>query len=263
MITTRDRRGHVPPARAAFLFVFATLVAGCGDGPGGNPVRPGPGSPSSQFTGAFVSGFEAGRLSISIPTANLAPRLGSAAVTDTVVTASGVMSIDGGEVVTLGGSYDTAADSLHLVGGPWTLAGLYDPTTSPPVMEGTIDGPNGAALFACFAGNTDSVHVFCGTFESGATPATGRWNVLIAGATLGGLMAPDGAAIATGFSGLVTGSGPSRSLTFSAGEPGSGLVSGTGTWNTITREVAGTWATESDSGTWSAEPCLQGGGGPN
>ncbi|HSQ60242.1 MAG TPA: hypothetical protein VLT84_07390 [Acidobacteriota bacterium] len=253
----------MPPTRTAFLLVLATLLAGCGDDSGGNPVRPGPGSPSSQFTGAFVGGYEAGLLSISIPTANLAPRLRAAAVTDTVVTASGVMSLDGGEVVTLGGYYDTAADSLHLVGGPWTLAGLYYPTTGPPVIEGTIDGPNGAALFACFAGNTDSVQVFCGTFESGATPATGRWNVLIAGATLGGLMAPEGAASAMGFSGLVTGSGTSRSLTFSAGEPGSGFISGVGTWNTITREVAGTWATETDSGTWAGERCLQGGGGPN
>ncbi|HEU4335043.1 MAG TPA: hypothetical protein VFT32_11155, partial [Candidatus Eisenbacteria bacterium] len=238
------------------------LLAGCGDDGGGNPVRPGPGSPSSQFTGAFVSGFEAGLLSVSIPTTNLAPARRAAEAADTVVTASGVMSIDGGEVVTLAGTYNTAVDSLHLAGGAWTLAGLYYPTTSPPVLEGTMAGPNGAGLFACFPGNTDSVHVFCGKFESDAAPTAGRWNIIIAGATLGGLIAPEGAASAAGFSGLVTGSGTVRSLTFSSGDPGLNL-SGSGEWDTNNGEVVGTWTTDGDSGSWSGESCLPGGGGPN
>lgn len=262
MITTRDPRGHTAPKRATLLFILATLFAGCGDDGGGNPVRPGPGSPSSQFTGTFVSGFEAGLLSISLPTANLAPALRAAPTADTVVTASAVMSIDGGEVVTLVGSYDSATDSLTMSGGAWTLAGAYDSTASPPVIEGAIAGPNGSALFVCFTGSTDSVHVSCGKYESDATPLAGRWNLVISGSALRGFLAPEGAASAAAFSGLVTGSGAVRSLTFSSDAPGLGL-SGNGEWNTNTGVVGGTWLTDGDSGTWTGEPCLQGGGGPN
>jgi hypothetical protein len=40
-------------------------------------------------------------------------------------------------------------------------------------------------------------------------------------------------------------------------------LAGIGTWNTSTGRLLGTWFTDVDGGTWSAEPCLPGGGGPN
>ncbi len=245
--------------RALAAAALASLLAipACGDSDATNPITPGVSSPSSQFTGTFLSGYEAGILSVSIATADLASALRSPGATDTLVAAFGTLSLEGGAVVNATGTYDTTKDSLHLASQTWTLEGLYYPTTTPAILSGSYAGPSGSGFFACWQGNTTSVSVFCGRFESSSSPAKGRWNVAILGATMLGFMAPDAASDVVGFSGMVAGSGTSRAISFSSGWTAP-LLTGDGTWNTATNRVDGTWVYGADSGIWGGERCLAG-----
>ncbi len=257
------------PGRAFQVLAAVGLVSlltpsGCGKDDANHPLTPTVGTPSTQLTGTFLSGSEAGHLSlsISIASASLAPPLRApalaAALPETVVTAFGVLSPDGGGVVTLTGTYDTTTDSLQLTGQNYTFLGKYFPSAVPPVTRGQYTGPMGPGSFSCVLGSTSEIKVFCGEFQSSGSPTAGRWNIVIAGSSLVGLEAPNGDTGTVGFTGTVTGTGINRTLAFG----GSGLT-GNGTWNTATDHVAGTWTTSGDNGTWSGDPCLPGGTGPD
>ena len=259
----RSGRRRALPRLAAAIVVASLAVAGCGD-EGDNPASPGggvPSPPASQFTGTFLNASQAGLMSLTIASANLARRLDAPANADTVVTATAVLSPDGGGVINLSGAYDTTTDSLHLAGQGYVFAGRYEATGVPPDIEGEYTGPIGSGAFACLPGGTGSVKVFCGAFRSSSTATTGLWNLVISGATLIGLEAANGGPGAVGFSGVVTGTGVVRALSFSS--TGGPALSGSGTWNTSTNLVAGTWTTTGESGTWSGEPCLPGTTGPD
>ena len=213
-------------------------------------------TPASPFTGAFLNGFEAGLLNVTIDGGSLAPSLRAAVLADTVVTATGVLSPDGGGVISMSGTYDTATDSLKLSGQGYSFLGQYYDTSVPPAVDGNYTGPNGAGAFVVLPGSTVAVKVFCGAFESDSTATAGRWNIVISGAALVGIEAPHGDPGFVGFSGMVTGTGVQRTLSFTTGTEF--ILNGDGTWNTSTNHVSGTWSAEDDSGTWGGDRCLPG-----
>jgi hypothetical protein len=247
----------------AFGFSLLLLLgfAGCGEEDPANPVNPGGGNTlSTQLTGSFLNSSETGLLTVDIATMSLAPRLRSV-LPESSVTATGVASVEAGSAVILSGTYNPGSDSLKLSGQGYVLHGYYWSTAVPPHIEGYYTGPNGPGYFACMPGTRNTVKVLCGQFQSEINSTTGRWNIVVAGATLLGFESPSGDPGAVGFSGTVAGSGTVRTLTFSTS--GDFVFGGNGTWDTETNHAAGTWATEDDAGTWSADLCPLSGTGPN
>jgi hypothetical protein len=247
----------------AFALSLLLLVgpAGCGEDAPVNPVNPGGGNASStQLTGSFLNSSETGLLTVDIETTNLASSF-RGVVRDSAVTATAVASLETGSAVVLSGTYKPGSDSLQLSGQGYSFQGYYWSTAVPPHIEGYYNGPNGAGYFACMPGARSAVKVLCGHFQSGSTSTAGRWNVVVAGTTLLGFESPSGDPGVVGFSGTVSGTGTVRTLAFSTG--GDFVFGGTGTWDTSTDHANGTWATDDDSGTWTADLCPLSGTGPN
>ena len=254
-----DSAGFVASTLALTLLA---LLAAYGCGSDDDPVKPPGGTPvppvtlATPFTGTFVNGSESGLLNVTIDGGSLAPPLRAAARADTVVTATGVLSPDGGGVVTLNGTYDTSTDTLKLSGQGYSFLGQYYVDAIPPLIDGNYTGPNGPGTFAGLPGSTTAVKVFCGTFESESTATAGRWNIVISGGTVLGIEAPYGDPGTVGLHGTVTGTGVVRTLSLASG--GDFALLGQGTWNTSTNHVSGTWMAADDSGTWAGDLCLPG-----
>ncbi|HET7498001.1 MAG TPA: hypothetical protein VFM00_06850 [Candidatus Eisenbacteria bacterium] len=231
--------------------VSAALLAGCAKKH--QPTAPTPGSPmpQTQLTGVFVGGSENGLLDVTID-------LGSLAMPgDTVVSALGVMSKDGGGVVNLTGTYDTATDSLRLSGQGFELAGLYLEGGAPIRIEGRFVGPadSGSGLFTALPGRRPSaVHAFCATYENSAATMWGTLNFAVAGNGVAGFEVVDGETAVVAVQGTAAGTtGTTRSLAFA----GSDFI-GNGSWNMSTGHVAGVWASPRGSGVWSGDLCIAG-----
>jgi hypothetical protein len=246
------RRHPTLPIVAALA--ISLLGIACGEDHD-NRVAPGPVTPSTQLTGLFLNRSEAGLMSVTI-SRDLRT---AAALPESVVTASGVLSPDGGGVVNLTGTYDTETDSLYLTGQAYDVRAEYIETAIPQ-LRGEYSGPNGSGSIVGMAGGTNVVRVFCGQFQSATTAIIGRWNIVIIGTMMMGLESGDSSIVE--FSGSVAGSGGSRSMSFTSSgiEP---VLHGDGIWTTATNHVAGTWMTEDDTGTWSGDLCLPGTTGPN
>lgn len=251
---------RVPLALATLGLVSLLAINGCGDDNNDNPTNPGGGATTTSFTGTFVSGYEGGMLTVTVNTVSLARslRAGSAAVT-----ATGVLSPDGGTAVNLTGTYDATTDSLYLAGGSYTLAGQYDGSGPIAGIGGVYVGPNAhPGVFGCAVGGSSSIQVYCGTFENDAVTLTGRWNLVLSGNQIAGIALPDGdnAPEPPLLQGTVTGTGTSRPVTLGYDDGNGFVISAVGTLDTSDHTVGGSWHTTqdsapTDSGTWSGDLC--------
>jgi hypothetical protein len=248
------RRGGLAAAgfarSVAGIGLALALAAGCAKKH--QPTAPTPGSPTpqTQLTGVFVGGAENGLLDVTVD-------LGSLAVPgDTVVSALGVMSKDGGGVVNLTGTYDAATDSLRLSGQGFELAGLYLEGGAPIRIEGSYVGPAGSSgRFTALPGRRPSaVRAFCATYEDSAATMWGTLNFAVAGNGVAGFEVVDGETAVVAVQGTAAGTtGTTRSLAFA----GSDFI-GNGSWNMSTGHVAGVWASPRGTGVWSGDPCIAG-----
>jgi hypothetical protein len=216
-----------------------------------------PAATEVQLTGVYMDVTNNGLLEVTINGAALAPALhaseGSlaASTSSAAVTALGVMSHQDGGVVNLTGIYDPATDSLFLRGQGYDLAGLFIPSTS--WMRGRYSGPNGTGAFMALPGPRGVIHPFCGSYENDAATMFGRLELACEGdGQLVGLQAADGDSTIELLGGSAAGSGATRTIGF-AGQ----TFTGGGTWDVASGHAAGTWQA-SDSGTWTADPCLPG-----
>ena len=251
---------HVPLALATLGLVSLLAINGCGDDNNDNPTNPGGGATSTSFTGTFMSGYEGGMLTVTINTVSLARSLRAASA---AVTATGVISPDGGTAVDLVGTYDATTDSLYLTGGSYALAGKYDASGSIAGIGGAYVGPAAhPGVFGCAIGGTSSISVYCGTFQNQANTLSGRWNLVFSGNQVAGIALPNGdnAPEPPLLEGTVTGTGTSRPVTLGYNDGSGFVISALGTLDTAAHTVSGSWHTTQDaapvdSGTWSGDPC--------
>jgi hypothetical protein len=253
----RSAKTHASAGVAAWLLAAALLGnGGCGrDEKTTGPVVPVTPTPTTQATGVFLGGAENGLLDLTIDTAvvALAPRAPGRSAGG--LTASGVMSRDGGGVVNLTGTYDTSTDSLRLTGSGYDLAGLYLPGAAPARFEGRFSNPSGSGSFLALIGARNTVFVFCATYENSAATLWGTLDFAVSAGTLAGFEMVDGDSVIDLVAGSVVGpsSGTFPTLQF-AGNP----FVGSGSWNTSTGHVAGTWTAGATSGVWSGDRCVPG-----
>lgn len=253
-------RRFMPRALACVAVLGLVTWVGCSDDEE-NPMNPGGGGPTStSFTGMFIGGGDGGRMSLTIATTTLAPALRSGLLRSAIVTATGSLDPNGGAVIPLTGTYDTDTDSVYATGGGYSIAGAYDSTGTEIAMLGGYTGPNGDGFFACLGAST-SITTLCGSFDNQSMTETGLWNIFIYGDDVAGAAVPDGASTVLGFEGTVVGTGNPRTINLS-GSDGAVDLTGTGSWNTTTNVVTGTWDTVDsgtlmpiDNGTWGGTPC--------
>ena len=220
-------------------------MGGCGRS--GEVTAPAPTSPviETPMTGVYVGAGENGMVELTISTAPAAP--------ETTVTAFGTLSRDGGGTANLAGTYDTATDSLHLSGSGYTLAGLYLAGAAPPRLSGSFSGSLGSGFFVALVGARSSVRSFCATYENSGATLWGTIDLTVSSSSVAGFEVLDGDTFVVALAGSVSGTGTTRTVAF-AGNP----FVGSGTWNTSTRHVEGTWTADAQSGVWSGDECLAG-----
>jgi hypothetical protein len=274
---------------AAVAAASALAFAGCSDddepvGPTYNPT------PATQFTGVFAGGADGGQMSVTIMSTSLAaarpgavgrlapPRLVAPGLVapgpadshsvSTSVQALATLSPTGGGVANLTGTYDTAADTLNLSGSGYSMRGVRTGSTGSSELLGSVIGPNGTAGMRCGEGST-GIKTYCATYSSNSTALTGRFNFYISGTEITGVAVAAGANAGAWIGGTATGTGATRSITFTGFFQGPNEFSGTGVLAVATGDVAGLWTLYDDlgnpidSGSWSGVECLQGTAGPN
>ena len=261
--------------RLVTVTAAAAILVGVGCSDDDNNNGGGTPTPTTTMVGAFVGGGDGGKITVTVSSTMLAPGLpttklkfgagGSRLLRPALagaadVGASGSLDLSGGPVIGLTGNYSQEADTLHLSGGGYTFSALYDSSSSGESMVGGYSGPNGPGFFGIVKGEGGKViQVFCGAFENAGVTVTGRWNMIINGDDVGGAAFANGDTDGAGFEGAVTGTGNPRTITFSGGNSSFSLT-GTGSWNTTTNSITGTWETSDgistlDSGTWQGTPC--------
>ncbi|HYJ34225.1 MAG TPA: hypothetical protein VE326_13520 [Candidatus Binatia bacterium] len=248
----RTRTGVALPVASTVVLSLALSLAaftGCGTKHELTSPTPGTPTPETQLTGVFVGSAENGLLDLTIDAGSLAMPA------DTTVSASGVMSQDGGGVVNLTGTYDAGTDSLRLSGQGYELAGLYLDGGAPIRVEGRYTGPSGNGRFTALPGRRPSaVHAFCATYEDSAATMWGTLNLAVAGNGVAGFEVADGDTAVVAVQGTAAGTaGTTRSLAFAGAE-----FIGSGSWNTSTGHVAGVWASPRGTGVWSGDLCIAG-----
>ena len=244
------------------------ISGGCSDDDDDdNPVNPAP--TTTTFTGVMANGTENGSITMTVNSTNLAApfdgrlaaRSGNLLAPSLDISATGTFRPIGGASVPLTGNYNDQGDTLNLSGGGYTLRGAYDTTGTYNAILGQYDGPNGPGFFGSVTGITSSM-IFCGTFDSDVTPTNGNWDILITGSEVAGLAFPTDAE-PFGFEGTIETTGTQRDITAGDSDPGVYTLTITGTLDTTTNTVSGTWTYEdlvtpsTDSGTWSGTPCPQ------
>ena len=214
------------------------------------------------MSGAFVSTATNGSVSVTIASGSLAAPLRTRLSYKGAVTASGTLTPPIGPVVDLTGTYDTATDTLNLTGSGYTLVGQADTTGTPDAITGGWTGPGGPGLFGCFIGTTTNpVAVYCGQFQVDPSVGNGYLDTIISGDTARGIVLivnPSWAIAPTRLLGSVSGTGTTRNITMQGYESANALIVVTGTLDTTTNQLAGTWtytlsgsATPTYTGTWS------------
>jgi hypothetical protein len=174
------------------------------------------------------------------------------AAAETTVTAFGTMSKDGGGVVNLTGTYDTATDSLRLSGQGYVFWGLWVADAAPPRLAGRYAGPSGNGRFAALIGPRTTVHTFCATYENAPTATFfGTLDLAVASGVLTGFQVEDGDTLVEPLQGTANGTQAMRALAFAGAE-----FQGQGNWDTTTGHVAGVWASPRGNGVWSGDPCV-------
>jgi hypothetical protein len=247
----------VPAALGLFV------LAGCSDDDDDNTTPP---ATSTAMAGSLagVNG-DNGTVSITIQSGTLAGTLRNQAspmslvrpAGAVVVAATGTLDLEGlGGQVALSGTYNTDSDSLFLSGGGYTIVGMRTNTGAGQVIEGTFTGPTTSGAFFVLAGAGVPLQVYCGTYDSGADADSGFFHVTVRGSSLAGfaLSSLDPGDIVRLY-GTATGTGNSRDLTIQDPNDPGGAPLATGTWDTTTDTMNGTYGFGGDTGTWETTLC--------
>jgi hypothetical protein len=172
---------------ARVLVVAAAIASlGCGGDSNSNPT--GPSGPTGTYKGTFVGevgSTTSGVLTFTLPTSSgVVAQLGRTAAapdfesSSAPVTVTGSMSLTGGSVVPLTGTYDAAASpQLVLAGGGYGLTGNYSATNNQ--FSGSTTFPDGKTGVWTVSANAATVRVFCGTYTSSSGEGGGTWNVVL------------------------------------------------------------------------------------
>ncbi len=260
------------PILVAASVLSLGIWAGCGsddnkssnNGGGG-----GGGTTTSSFTGWLANSVENGSVAITVNKANLAGRPRIPNAPRAAVTASGTLTLSGVAPVALTGTLDDTSGDLGLSGGGYTLTGLYDPGP-PSKLFGSYTGPNGNGGFDCESGGSASATVLCGGWTSSDQSDSGTFTFSIRGTTVEGIVYSPGASPpydAIPFTGTVSGTGTTRTISVSFEMPNLFRLTASGTLDTATNTVSsGTYLFEDLSGAgnpdqtgyWSAAPCHSG-----
>ena len=240
-------------AAVVLLILAGGALTGCGDDDNG-PTGPG-GDSASGFIGLYaIDGRWDGKVTISINSTSLASPLprGVSRTTAHGVTAFGALTPSSGSGVALLGTYSDENDSLHLSGSGYTLIGHYDDSVTPPSITGSLSGPPGEGLFGCFLGSSATIKVYCGAYDTDTSILDGTWSMVTIDTVLVGVALPvDGnAGDAITFAGTVARTGTTRAIEFTGVD-----LTGTGSLDTATNNVSGTWALPPDTGNWIGSLC--------
>lgn len=235
-------RSHTRHPVSLIRLVVAGLTlaaAACG---GSNSTAPSTG-PTGEFKGTLVGEGASGVLTMTFP-APVASRsqfsLVQLAQAGTVIQVTGTLTLTGGDVIALTGTYNPSAEpQLVLAGNGYGLAGDYSATNG--VISGTSTFPDGKTGLWTVSTNGAAVKVFCGTYSSTQGNGGGTWNLV-----LDSKNNLTGVATAAGqLQGTL--SGTSLSVTYTGGtatgtlDPSTGGGSGTYDAPNIGQGDAGTW----------------------
>ena len=201
------------------------LVAGCD---GGGSTR----SDVSTFEATVAgTGMLSGKLSVTVP----------ASASDSAA-AEGTLTLVGGTVVALSGTFNPSTGALDLAGDGYAFSG----SIAAGDLNGTYTGPGaGSGIFTGADSSVGVVSVYCGTYSGTRSVAPhqvrGVFNMVIA---------PDGSISGVGVDDMGRGSHATGTL---SGSSISGVTSSgtafTGSLNGNT--VSGTFHEAQSSGTWS------------
>jgi hypothetical protein len=252
-------RRILPRTLLLATIVAICVVAGCSSNDKKNPVSPGAGggATTSTFTGWFANGNESGRMSITVGVANLSrTRPGSNAAHASVV-ATGTIVLTGGGTAALTGTFDDQTGDLNVAGGGYTISGIYD-TGPPGNVFGGYTGPNGGGTFSCVTGGASTASVYGGDYASSFSGDNGTFLFAVRGTTLDGAATSAGDSIGFPFTGTISGTGTTRPITITSLILNNYQISASGTLNTSTNHVVGTFhvafmSNPADSGTWSGD----------
>jgi|KBSSwiStaDraftv2_1062776.scaffolds.fasta_scaffold49920_1 hypothetical protein len=248
----------VPAALGLFV------LAGCSDDDDDdNNTPPATSTSMSGSLGGPVN--ENGTLAITIQSGTLAGALRYQAASTglvrpagaVVVAAAGTIDLEGlGGQTAVSGTYNTDSDSLFLSGGGYTLVGMRTNTGAGQVIEGTYTGPNGNGAFFVLAGAGVPLQAYCGTYRSGADADSGYFDLTVRGSSLAGFSVSylDPGNIVRLY-GTATGSGNARDLEIQDPNDPGGAPLATGTWDTTTDTMSGTYGFGGDTGTWQTSLC--------
>jgi hypothetical protein len=145
-------------------------------------------------------------------------------------------------------------------GGGYTFAGEFEDSPELPAIVGEFTGPN-SGLWAVAKGSVAGT-AYCGSWSSSIGSAMGTWNIVTFGDVLGGVAYGAGAE-PFAFLGSLSGTGVTRTIAGSDGDPLTYEVTVDGTLNTATGEMSGTWNYDAhdiefgtdDNGTWDGAVC--------
>ena len=246
----------------AGMGIALALLSGCGSK--SSPTSPGGGGGgggggTTTFTGVITGPTESGKITLTISTTTPSPtRAFRSAAT---VAASGSVKINGGAAIAMSGTYDLDTHEVNAAGGGYTFVGAYDSQITPPAITGLYNGPNGQGYFVCPAGDGNAVKAYCGTFHNAGQTSNGSWNFLVSGTNIIGLSWAAGDPGPLYLTGTMSGTGTTRTIALEGITQDGVTVSATGSLNTSTNAVNGTWTVTDgtgavvDNGTWSGSAC--------
>lgn len=210
----------------ALACALALAATACG----GSDKSTGPGNatgPSGTFRGTLVGSSSRGILVIVFATP------GATSIT-------GTLSLTGGAVINLGGSYTATSKQVSLTGGGYSVSGTFDASTSH--FSGDYTGPN--SDHGSWAVENGTVKVFCGNYSG---VATGTWNLVLndAGQLRGVAQTSSGAidliGSYTASTGAITVTSPDDSSIGATGSLNTSTGGGSGQW-TSNGQVGGNWS---------------------
>ena len=255
-------RNDIRAIVAALLVAAILAFFGCSNNDNKNPVAPGGGTPTTTlFTGFVTDGVQSGKVIVVVNSPGLAPRLRAGSLHQALVSATGTVKI-GSATTNLTGYYGnndlTGVDSLWLDGGGWSLRGGYGADGGQSGIIGAASGPNGPGFFV--TGNFDGlpISVYTGKYFNQAMTDSGTWNMATYADTVFIVAYTQGRDPIL-LDGELNGAAPLRGLdAFGGADDSSYDIRATGTLNTTTGAVGGTWiytaklpiAGTSDNGDW-------------
>jgi hypothetical protein len=212
------------------------LLGGCGGDDGSS-------ADVSTFEGTIAgSGLQSGKLSVTVHGTIAAETLAGAASASDSVAAEGTLTLVGGAVVALSGTFNPSTGALDLAGSGYAFAGSIIAGD----LNGTYTAPGaGSGIFTGADSSAGAVAVFCGTYSGTRSvvphQVRGVFNMVIA---------PDGSISGVGSDDMGRGShftGTLNGYSFSGVTSSGTTIAGSLNGNT----VSGTFHDAQSSGTWS------------